>query len=311
MRTRVILLILTTIVFAVVFSHTGHSQSAAALAGRITSAEEGPMEGVLVSAKKAGSTVTITVVSDEQGRYRFPSTKLQPGQYALRIRAVGYDLEGPRDVEMKRGQTATTDLKLVKARELASQLSNSEWLASFPGAEQQKSSIRACTHCHTLERVARSRYDAGKLTTVIERMSTYPQLSFPLMIQKLVAPRIGGGEDPLEQRQAGWRRQAEYLSTVNLSAESQWGYSFKTHPRPKGRATEVVYTEYDLPQRTRQPHDVIVDSQGMAWFASFGEQILGRLDPKTGKITEYEVPLLKPKMPTGSLAVRFDEDENI
>jgi len=24
----------------------------------------------------------------------------------------------------------------------------------------------------------------------------------------------------------------------------------------------------------------------MAWFASFGEQILGKLDPKTGKVME-------------------------
>jgi hypothetical protein len=56
------------------------------------------------------------------------------------------------------------------------------------GAEQQKASIRNCTHCHTLERVARSRYDVDKLTTVIERMATYPQLSFLQMIQKLVPP---------------------------------------------------------------------------------------------------------------------------
>ena len=125
--------------------------------------------------------------------------------------------------------------------------------------------------------MARSRYDADKLTSVIERMSTYPQLSFPLMIQKLVAARIGGGEDPLEQRLEGWRRQAQYLSTVNLSSSCRIGIMpSRLHPRPKGRATKVIYTEYDLPQRTRQPHDVIVDSEGMAWYASFGEQILGK-----------------------------------
>jgi virginiamycin B lyase len=286
-------------------------ESSVALTGQVTSAEEGSMEGVLVSAKKAESTITITVVSDEQGRYRFPSAKLPPGRYALRTRAVGYDLDAPREVEVPKGSTATADLKLTKARDLASQLSNSEWLLSFPGTEQQKASIRRCTHCHTLERIARSRYDVDKLTSVIERMSTYPQLSFPLMIQKLVAARIGGGEDPLEQRQAGWRRQAQYLSTINLSESEHWGYSFKVLPRPKGRATKVIYTEYDLPKKTRQPHDVIVDSQGLAWYASFGEQILGKLDPKTGRVTDYEVPLLKPNLPTGSLAVRFDEDENI
>src|SRR6266487_3410244 len=287
------------------------TSSSVALTGQVTSAEEGPMEGVIVSAKKAGSTITVSVVSDDQGRYRFPAAKLEPGAYSLRIRAVGYDMEGPHEVEIAKGTATTADLKLTKARDLAAQLSNSEWLASFPGTDQQKASIRNCTHCHTLERIARSRYDVDKLTAVVQRMSTYPQLSFPLMVQKLVAARIGGGEDPLEQRMAGWRRQAQYLSTINLSEGPDWSYSFKTLPRPKGRATKVVYTEYDLPQKTRQPHDVIVDSQGLAWYASFGEMILGKLDPKTGKVTDYQVPRLKANLPTGSLAVRFDEDENI
>ena len=71
--------------FAVVFSRDAQTQSSFALVGQITSAEEGPMEGVLVSAKKTASTITVTVVSDEQGRYRFPSAKLDPGQYSLRI----------------------------------------------------------------------------------------------------------------------------------------------------------------------------------------------------------------------------------
>jgi len=309
MRLRIALLALMIAGVAFVYTRTARTQSTIALSGRVSSTEEGPMEGVLISAKKTGSTITITVVSDEQGRFQFPAAKLPPGQFSLAVRAVGYDLENARALEISPDRPTTVDLKLIKTNNLASQLSNAEWLESFPGTEQQKASVRACTHCHTLERVARSRYDTDKLTAVIERMSTYPQLSFPLMIQKLVAPRIGGGEEPLEQRQEGWRRQAQYLTTVNLSA-GEWSYAFKKHPRPQGRATRVIYTEYDLPQRTRQPHDVIVDSQGLAWYASFGEQILGKLDPKTGKVTEYEVPLLKPKMPTGSLAVRFDEDEN-
>src|SRR5262249_34154879 len=130
-----------------------------------------------------------TVVSDEQGRYRFPEAKLAAGHYSLRIRAVGYDLDSPTAVDITGGHTTTADLKLVKARDLASQLSNTEWLQSFPGTEQEKASIRACTHCHTLERITRSNFDVEKLTSVIERMSTYPQLSFPFMIQKLVAAR--------------------------------------------------------------------------------------------------------------------------
>jgi streptogramin lyase len=311
MKARVAVLVAMAVGAAVAVSPTGRAQGSAALSGRVTSVEEGPMEGVLVSAKRAASTITVTVVTDAEGRYRFPAAKAPPGAYTLRIRAVGFDLEDPGRVEITGGGTTTLDLKLARARDVASQLSNSEWLTSFPGSEAEKASIRACTHCHTLERIARSRHDVDKMTAVVARMATYPQLSFPMKVQKLVAARVGGGEDPLEQRQAGWRRQAQYLSTINLSGSDHWSYALKTHPRPTGRATKVIYTEYDLPQRTRQPHDVIVDSRGFAWYASFGEQILGKLDPRTGAVAEYDVPLLKPKMPTGILAARFDEDENV
>jgi streptogramin lyase len=285
--------------------------SAAALSGAVSSSAEGRMEGVIVSAKKIGSTVTTSVVTDAQGQYRFPRARLEPGRYALRIRAVGYDLESPATVEVAGQKETKADLSLVQARDLASQLTNTEWLASFPGTEEQKGSVRGCAHCHTLELVARSRYDADHLVGVLERMAGYPPLSFPLMVQKTPAPRIGGGSVAPERQQQTRRRQAEYLSTLNLSGAPQWSYSFKTLPRPRGRATQVIYTEYDLPVRTRQPHDVIVDSSGTVWYASFGEQILAKLDPKTLKFTEYEIPVLKPNAPKGILGLRFDEDENL
>src|SRR5262249_9486499 len=184
---------------------------------------------------------------------------------------TGYDLDAAAAPTIAAAKTTTADLKLRKAKDLAAQLSNAEWLASFPGTSEQKASIRGCTHCPTLERIARTQYTPRPMMAVNERMSTYPQLSFPMKIQKLVAPRIGGGPISPEQQRAAWRRQAEYLATINLSAAPQWTYRFTILPRPTGKATQVIYAEYDLPQRTRQPHDVIVDSAGTAWYASFGE----------------------------------------
>ncbi|HEY3051854.1 MAG TPA: carboxypeptidase regulatory-like domain-containing protein [Thermoanaerobaculia bacterium] len=303
MRSRVLLLIV------IACSAIASAQTQTALEGQINS-PEGRLEGVLVSATKSGSTLTITVVSDDQGRYRFPRKKLDPGQYSLTIRAVGYDLENAASVEVAERKTATADLKLRPARDLAAQLSNTEWLMSVPGTDEQKASVRNCAHCHTLELVTRSRHDRDGFVPVIERMSKYPPLAFPLMPQLTPAPRIGGGTESRDRQLEAWRRQAEYLSTMNLSAAPHWSYSLKTLPRPTGKATQVIYTEYALPKRTRQPHDVIVDSQGMAWYASFGEQILGKLDPNTGKVTEYQIPILKQGVPTGILGMRFDEDEN-
>ena len=80
------------------------AQGSAALTGVVSSQAEGAMEGVLVSAKRVGSTMTMTVVSDAQGRYAFPGNRLEPGAYAVRIRATGYDLEGPASADVAAGR---------------------------------------------------------------------------------------------------------------------------------------------------------------------------------------------------------------
>src|ERR1700712_4061340 len=111
-----------------------HAQSPqqSILSGSVSSVQEGTMEGVVVSAKRGGSTITISVATDEKGRFSFPTSKLEPGQYALSIRAVGYDLDGPNIADVVAGQTANAEIKLSPTKSLAAQLSNAEWFASFP-----------------------------------------------------------------------------------------------------------------------------------------------------------------------------------
>jgi streptogramin lyase len=286
-----------------------HAQAPAALAGKVSSAEEGAMEGVLVSAKKAGSTITVTVVSDAEGRYRFPAKKLSPGKYSLKVRAVGYELESPSTIQVGKAATVA-DLKLRKTEDLAAQLSNGEWMTSMPGDDRQKGQLLNCVGCHSLERIARSRYDAETFTkAVLPRMQGYVNQSIPQHPQLRKAERLM--EERGDQRVQVYRSTAEYLSTVNLAESPKWGYELKTYPRPKGRATRVIYTEYDLPRETIEPHDVVVDKQGIAWYSSFGEQNLGRLDPKTGQVKEFEIKKHKPEFPTGLLGLREDRDGNL
>src|SRR3989454_12511832 len=142
----------------------------AQLAGRVIS-PEGALEGVVVSARKAGSSVTVSVVSGAEGRYSFPAAKLEPGSYALRIRATGYELEGPQSVEVDNGATRAVELKLRKASDLSTQLTNAEWLASFPGTADQKKFLYSCVGCHTLERIAKSNHDAAGFGKVMTRMA--------------------------------------------------------------------------------------------------------------------------------------------
>ena len=64
---------------------------------------------------------------------------------------------------------------------------------------------------------------------------------------------------------------AKYLASINLSAQTTWNFQFKSLPRPKGKATKVIYTEYDLPRKDAEPHDVMLDSEGMIWYIDFAE----------------------------------------
>ena len=270
------------------------------------------MEGVLVNAKKAGSTITVTVVSDEKGHYSFPANKLEPGEYSLSIRAVGYDLDGSGEAVVTPHQTATADLKLRKTRNLASQLTNAEWIMSVPGKEEQKRYLD-CTSCHTVERVLRSQHDADEFVAVMKRMQGYAQGAIPAMpeLRVGVTDNVGHIIPPQDIDASRFRPAAEYLSTVNLSAASQWEYPLKTLPRPKGRATRAIITQYDLPRKTAEPHDVILDADGMAWYTDFGWPALSKLDPRTGKVTEYTPPELKKGFPRGMLDLEFDKDGKI
>src|SRR5882672_575451 len=112
--------------------------SGSALGGLVSSQEEGMMEGVLVSAKRAGSTIATTVVTDSQGHHSFPRNRLELGQYTMRIRAIGYELPAPTTVDVASGKPAQLDLKLRKTQDLARQLSNGEWLKSMTGTDEQK-----------------------------------------------------------------------------------------------------------------------------------------------------------------------------
>jgi virginiamycin B lyase len=276
--------------------------SAETLSGSVSSADEGAMEGVLVSAQKTGSPIIVTVVSDEQGHFYFPDGRLTPGHYALRIRAVGYDLEGPQAVDLG-DASANIAIKLRRTADLAAQLTNTEWFMSMPGTAEQKRPLIECMSCHSFERIVRSTYTAETFFPVLKRMAQYANNTTQARIQSRVAER--DVHDDLV------RKVAAYLATVNLSSGPTWSYELQTLPRPKGRSTHVIITEYQLPRKTIAPHDVRTDAQGNVWYSNFVENYLGELDPKTGETCDYPIPVLKPNSPTGTLDLEADADGNL
>src|SRR5207248_2402733 len=106
-----------------------------------------------------------------------------------------------------------------------------------------------------------SHHDTTEFMQTMFRMSVYASGAFPLF------PQRKEWADKVAPDLERFHKQAEFLSGINLSKVSKWEYSLKTLPRPTGRATHVVTTEYALPRELAQPHDVILDSEGMAWYS--------------------------------------------
>ena len=272
------------------------------LAGKVTSVEEGAMEGVIVSAKKG--IVTVSVISNDKGEFSFPAGKLGAGDYALSIKAGGYDLDGPKTVTLDAAKAATIDVKLVKTKDLAAQLSNLEWITSIPGTDAQRKLISGCTNCHSVQRIMTSTYNAEEWKQIIARMATYSNNSF------FLKPQVRAEARNLARFTPNGDKDAEYLASINRS-EGPLKYQLTTQPRVTGAGTRVVITEYDLPREDTQPHDVLVEADGTVWYSDFGDQFLGRFDPKTLQFKEYPVPLHREGFPRGALDLERDPQGNL
>src|ERR1700691_2152496 len=245
MRMKTILLASAAALTAFVL-HTSaptFAQNAAALSGAVTSAKEGPMEGVVVSARKDGSIITVSVVSDDKGHFSFPASRLDPGHYAISIRATGYDLDGPKDATIAAGQEDKIDVTVKTERNLSAQVTNAEWLMRIPRTDDPPTA-------------------------------------------------------------------AKWLASINLSGQDTWSYPLKTLPRLTGKSTHVIITEYDMPNKLIEPQDVVLDHEGNVWYSDFGQMFIGEMDPKTGAVTQYPIPVTKPGYSLGTLDLHIDKDDN-
>jgi len=118
--------------------------------------------------------------------------------------------------------------------------------------------------------------------------------------------------------QAGWRNNLHMMINVGSAlppdqVEMLTQYLAKNFPeRPKPEAVvipgsaKVSIEEWVVPTPGSRPHDPLATADGAIWYTGQFANVLGRLDPKTGKIKEYP---LTPKAGPHGLAA--DKDGNI
>jgi len=281
-----------------------------ALMGVVTSEQEGPMEGVVVILRGVDETVLTAVTSDATGEFRFHRDRLGAGEYDVSVRAAGYELLETKTVVIDDKKSHSLgQLSLAAVTEplrLASQLTSLDWVNSFPGSQAEKDllvkNMVNCGFCHSLERIARSPYNAEGFEQVIQRMHTY-ETDHASADRIQIVSKL----KPIEGLIWYGRKAsdiAEYLATVNLSGgKSQWDYPLQTLPRPTGEGTNATVTVYPIPRQPSVIHDLDVDSKGNVWYGNTGWDFVGKLDPRTGEFSEWPTPNFLPEPEEGLMRI--------
>src|SRR5262245_2602438 len=83
---------------------------AATITGTVKGPDGAPFRGAFIQARNAKTKIMVSVLSDNQGRYRVES--LPAGDYRVQIRAPGFQADTVNTMALKDDQNATHDFAL-------------------------------------------------------------------------------------------------------------------------------------------------------------------------------------------------------
>ena len=182
MKQRKILAFLTAGVAAGALTAGG--AFAQGLSGKVTSEAEPVMEGVLVSARREGSTITTSVYTDTGGSYVFPP--MAAGKYRVWAQALGFE-QTKAQVDLSANKKQDISLKTIADPETRwKQLPGELVMASLPEDSAEDVHMKQlfnnnCNGCHTPSYPLQFRF---------ERMGATPMVMSPAELGTFVSGEI-------------------------------------------------------------------------------------------------------------------------
>jgi virginiamycin B lyase len=321
--------------------------SAATITGTVKGPDGAPFGGGFVQAQNSQTHMTFIVLSNSQGRYVIE--KLPAGKYRLQARAVGYRADDPAGLTLAANQNASADFALREDTVRWSDLSIDQARALLPPGAGKDLLFRDCFACHGFQtRMAavtrdldgwkdRVQYmrdamhfsldfvtdqDANELATYLDNAfgaeATLPKSPASLPGYKDTVLKLDGAASDIayvEYEMPGPSRMPfsaapgkdGYLWIPNFGSANKI-----TRMDPRTGAME----DFSVPNvGTAAIHSAIEAPDGSVWLAEQASNKLGRWDPQTKVITEYQDPFEPGKEGVkegGSKhTVRFDPHGNI
>ena len=230
--------LLASVASLVVIGFVAPASADQLLTGSIASATGQKLDGVQVSAKKEGSTITTSVYTDANGDYFFPA--LPDGKYNVWAQTLGFETsKGQVDLTAKRQQdfklAAITDPDL-KIKQLPSEM----LAAALPEDTEADANMKRifhnqCTGCHTPGYPLQFKFDEAGWNKIINLMK---------MVQG-TGEYMGPNAKPNGIMEFNRKDLAAYLARARGPGATSM--KFVDRPRPSGEAARVVWTTYDVP----------------------------------------------------------------
>ena len=273
------------------------------LSGAISARSGEKLEGVTVSAKQEGSTITTSVYTDSSGVYVFPP--LPGGKYRVWAQALGFETgKGSVDLTAARRQNFTLD-EIADAERRFRQMPGELMAAGLPESTPQDAHMKRifmnnCTACHSTSYVLQFRFDEAGWSKIIDLMKMVPNSG--------VYPGAKGPMNTIIHRHQ--KELAAYLARVRGPGESSM--KIVSRPRPTGEAARAVWVLYDLPLNPdagiatrynpndgsdwtlgttskigQMPHDGGMGADGTIYYTLNNPNKLatiGKVDPRTGAV---------------------------
>jgi virginiamycin B lyase len=295
----------------------------ATITGTVKGADGASFQGAFVEAQNAKTRITVIVLSDSQGRYRIPD--LAAGEYRVFIKAVGYRADPGNPVTLTADQNASLDFALQKGAVRWNEISQSQAKQLWPPAKGKDLIFSQCNICHQFQsRMASVTRDADgwkdRIAFMREAMhfsvflgphfsdqdaadvaSYLTSLFGPDSVLPKSAADMPGYKDTVRP----FSSEAMNIVYVEYEMPGPSRMPFSAAPDKNGylwipnfgvankisRLDPLTGEMQDFPVPnvgTAGVHSAVPAPDGSVWLAEQGSNKLGRWDPETQKITEYQ-----------------------
>jgi len=241
-----------------------------AVKGEVVDAEGKGLRGAIVSAINEDQQKSISVLTDEHGR--FILDQLPPELYTVRARLVGYEDSFSEELDVSAsGASKEVKLSLKPAKDLLSQRTGASLysMLHIEDEEQRMTFKMSCTYCHQVGTYGfRTPEKPVDWEVMITRMDGFGALHPQL--KKTIVKRL--------------------VDTYAEGAPKKWP-AWTPPEAPKGKALALRVVEWDMGyKRQTMIHDLELGHDGLIYAVDMVNDTLVSLDPVSGERKEYRVP---------------------